>query len=101
MTATSDDPKILARQARLIISRLEKITPDSSWAHRASGCRGTLINFLENQRAFRASSMDSGEDRSSRKSADLVDLRTTLDLSYEILEGAAVECLQQRRLPNE
>jgi hypothetical protein len=98
MTAATEDPEVLARQARLIISRLEKITPDSTWAHRASGCRGTLIHFLENQAAYWASDTESGEDRSRLKRSDLVDLRSTLDLSYEILEGAAVERLQQRRL---
>jgi hypothetical protein len=33
---------------RLLLSRLEKISVDSVWAHRASGVRGSLIRALEN-----------------------------------------------------
>ncbi len=36
----------LMKQARLLISRLERLTSDSAWARRASGCRGTLIRLI-------------------------------------------------------
>ncbi len=32
-------------QATLVIPRLERITPDSSWAHRATGLRRTLLRL--------------------------------------------------------
>ena len=33
--------------AQLLLSRLERISADSIWAHRASGIRGTLLRILE------------------------------------------------------
>ncbi len=32
---------------RLLLARLERISADSVWAHRASGLRGALIRMLE------------------------------------------------------
>lgn len=32
---------------RFLISRLERLSADSFWAHRASGLRGTLLRCLE------------------------------------------------------
>jgi hypothetical protein len=32
---------------RLLLARLEKISADSFWAHRASGVRGSLLKILE------------------------------------------------------
>jgi hypothetical protein len=32
---------------QLLLSRLERISADSHWAHRASGTRGSLLNALE------------------------------------------------------
>jgi len=32
---------------RLLLARLEKISADSVWAHRASGIRGSLLRALE------------------------------------------------------
>jgi hypothetical protein len=31
----------------LLITRLERISVDSYWAHRASGLRGSLLNIME------------------------------------------------------
>jgi len=85
---------ILFKQAELIIPRLEKINPDSSWAHKASACRGSLIRLLELK----------GEDDESRRVAreasillnddDFIVLKNVLERSYEILEGAAAERLR-------
>lgn len=33
--------------ARLLISRLERLSADSYWAHRSSGLRGSLLRCLE------------------------------------------------------
>jgi hypothetical protein len=32
---------------RLLLARLERISADSIWAHRASGVRGALLRMLE------------------------------------------------------
>jgi hypothetical protein len=34
-------------QAKLLITRLERLSVDSVWAHRASGIRGSLLRCLE------------------------------------------------------
>ena len=39
----SDDIKLL----RLLLARLERVSVDSYWAHRASGLRGSLLKNLE------------------------------------------------------
>jgi len=40
-----------AQLLRLLLARLERISADSPWAHRASGIRGGLIRELENLEA--------------------------------------------------
>ncbi len=34
-------------QAELLIPRLERVTPDSSWSHRAIGLRRTLLHLIQ------------------------------------------------------
>ena len=34
--------------AAILISRLERLSADSYWAHRASGIRGSLLRWVEN-----------------------------------------------------
>lgn len=36
----------LAQQANILLTRLERLSADSTWAHRASGLRGSLIRCL-------------------------------------------------------
>jgi hypothetical protein len=33
--------------ARVLIARLERLSADSYWAHRASGIRGSLLRWVE------------------------------------------------------
>ncbi|MBI9043727.1 MAG: hypothetical protein JEZ06_04530 [Anaerolineaceae bacterium] len=44
--------RIISETSKQLISRLERLSADSHWAHRASGIRGALIRtrilFLEN-----------------------------------------------------
>ena len=61
----------------LLLSRLERISVDSYWAHRASGVRGTLTKLLEQ--------MEMGER------IDPVALQTNLWIGFEILKSAAEE----------
>ncbi len=42
-----DSHVFLLDQATLLVSRLERLSADSTWAHRASGCRGALLKWIE------------------------------------------------------
>jgi len=64
---------------RLLLPRLERISVDSYWAHRASGVRGSLTRILEQ--------METGV------SIDPVSLETNLSIGFEILKEAAEEYL--------
>jgi hypothetical protein len=60
---------------RLLLDRLERISVDSHWAHRASGVRGSLLGMLEK--------MENGET--------LEDPNTILLYAFKVLERAARE----------
>lgn len=62
---------------QLLLSRLERISADSYWAHRASGTRGSLLNALEASQQGRA--------------IDQETLDVLIRLSFSILERAAAE----------
>jgi hypothetical protein len=62
---------------RLLLARLERISVDSYWAHRASGVRGALVKLL--------SRMETGEP------IDPESLQANLVVGFEILERAAEE----------
>ena len=36
--------------ARVLITRLERLSADSYWAHRASGVRGSLLRWVDEDR---------------------------------------------------
>jgi hypothetical protein len=60
--------------AQLLVARLERLSADSLWAHRASGLRGSLLRCLEK------------EEKSGPELLDFLILR-----GFEILERAAKE----------
>ena len=60
---------------RLLLARLERISADSVWAHRASGVRGALIKMLDK--------LENGEDVSNQTLVDLY------QWGFYILEQAA------------
>jgi hypothetical protein len=62
---------------RLLLARLERISVDSYWAHRASGVRGALTKIL--------GQMEMGEP------VDPASLQTNLRVGFEILRKAAEE----------
>lgn len=62
-------------QAKLLITRLERLSVDSVWAHRASGIRGSLLRCLEE--------LDTGY---SKKTTGYLD--DLLNQGYFILEQA-------------
>ena len=62
---------------RLLLARLERISADSYWAHRASGVRGSLMRALEKPEAgrpFQRSKLD-----------------TLIDKGFEFLDKAVRE----------
>jgi hypothetical protein len=65
------------RLIRLLLSRLERVSVDSYWAHRASGIRGALLRALEKVEAGQA--------------VDESGLRRLMDKGFKILERAAEE----------
>ncbi len=65
---------------RLILARLERVSVDSYWAHRASGVRGSLLRALER--------LEAGQPVNSQQ------LKAVLDQGFAILERAARERTQ-------
>ena len=64
---------------RLLLPRLERISVDSYWAHRASGVRGALTKILEQ--------MEMGEAIDPRS------IQVNISMGFEILKEAAEEYL--------
>lgn len=68
------NPKIV--ELRLLIARLERLSVDSHWAHRAAGLRGGLLKALDDLEA-------------GKPAPD--ELAVVLAQSYRVLIGAARE----------
>ena len=62
---------------RLLLARLERVSVDSYWAHRASGVRGSLLRALE--------VLENGQ------AVNNAGLQSLLDQGFHILERAARE----------
>jgi hypothetical protein len=75
MEAPEENGKII----RLLLPRLERISVDSYWAHRASGVRGALTKILER--------METGEAINPES------LKSNILIGFEILKEAAEEYL--------
>lgn len=73
MASPEPDEKLI----HLLLPRLERISVDSYWAHRASGARGALVKILEQ--------IEAGE------TLDPVSVKTNLKIGFEILKEAAEE----------
>ena len=69
----TDTPQLV----QMLLSRLERISVDSYWAHRASGVRGALIRAVEK--------LENGRPVTGS------DLRRLVDLGFSILENASRE----------
>ncbi len=79
--------EVLINQMKLLTERLEKLSPDSIWARRASGVRGTLLKLLPELEA--ALILDDRQTISN--DANLGYIHFLLDRGYEFLERAAQE----------
>jgi hypothetical protein len=77
----------LINQAKMLVHRLERISPDSIWARRSSGHRGALIRWVE-QVENQSNSADA--EWTTRKS-DLQRLASLIEASYQFLEKAVQE----------
>lgn len=75
---TDENPAELLSLAKFLLDRLEKISADSPWAHRASGVRASLAKWVSNDSQM--------IDRSNRYPLDQLIL-----LGFDILEQAAGE----------
>ena len=70
-------PEHSKKMIHLLLARLERISVDSCWAHRASGVRGALTKLLEQ--------IEMGE------TIDPTSLQANLRVGFEILKSAAEE----------
>ena len=61
----------------MLLARLERISADSYWAHRASGVRGALLRVLEK--------LENGRPVSGSE------LKRLVDLGFRILENDSME----------
>jgi len=77
-----EDPII--EQARLLVKRLERLSADSVWAHRASGMRGSLLKSLENLET------STGSDQA----VDIEILERFVAAGFRLVENAARELLR-------
>jgi hypothetical protein len=72
-----ESPELNEKFVRMLLPRLERISADSLWAHRASGVRGALIRLLEQ--------MQRGD------AVDPARLQANVERGLEILREAAGE----------
>ncbi|MCX8062967.1 MAG: hypothetical protein N3D16_10335 [Anaerolineales bacterium] len=71
--------------AALLVSRLERLSADSYWAHQASGVRGSLLRLLERY-----------EQSSPWTEEEMSRLDRALELGYRLLALAAKERCSSR-----
>ncbi len=79
--------QLLVCQMKLLTERLEKLSPDSNWARRASGVRGALLKLLPELEAV----LKDDEPVEGSLYTDLDTIEYLLDCGYEFLERAAQE----------
>lgn len=73
------------KQINLLINRLERLSADSIWSHRASGIRGSLLGYLEDY-----------EGRDSK--ITLKELESLLERGNYVLEQAIKHRLIKQRI---
>lgn len=73
----------ITRQALQLVARLERLSADSSWARRASGCRGALLKILDDAGALE------GDEASIEPNLDIMHLSYLIETGYDMLERAA------------
>lgn len=76
--AVQQENSLLYNRAKILLDRLERLSADSTWAHRASGLRGSIIRSL-------------GETSTFEDELETAHLKELVELGYEILNRAASE----------
>ena len=76
------DIQVLKDRAKLLLDRLGRLSADSTWAHRASGLRGSLIRAMEN-------------NNPSWKDRDITHFSKLIEQGFRILYLAAKEIPDQ------
>ena len=85
-----DQKTVLLEQAETLVSRLERLSADSIWAHRVSGYRGALLRSIEKVRGD-GGAVHQGE---AEEIAELLYLEGLLERGYILLEKAAKELIK-------
>lgn len=85
MQTEKDEFASAIQLAELLLPRLERLSPDSTWAHWASGTRGALMRLLEKVQA---------EDYAESQPAavqieEYRRLERLVEISFELLEKSA------------
>lgn len=75
-------PAVLLKQARLLATRLERLTPDSIFAHRASGCRRSLLRLSDELE-------ERLEEGILLEDQEIAALRCAVEAGFAIIEEAA------------
>lgn len=75
------DSKTTLAQAWLLVSRMERLSADSVWAHRASGVRGALLRSIAETENSPSNSLEK----------NICQLQIVMDAGYRMLENAARE----------
>jgi len=85
-----DQKTVLLEQAETLVSRLERLSADSIWAHRVSGYRGALLRSIENVKG------DGGaaQQFEIEEPVELLHLEKLLVQGYILLEKAARELIR-------
>ena len=80
-----DESEQLIDFAQLVVQRLERLSPDSTWARRSSGARGDLLRWVERYKNG-APGGGTGFERS-----DLDALSRSIEFGFYLLKRAAEE----------
>ena len=80
--------EILLQQARLLVQRLERLSADSLWAHRASGYRASLLKAIDR--------VEKDLPQGPARAEALKQLNAMINKGFELLEKAALELLKGR-----
>ena len=73
--------------ARLLVARLERLSADSRWAHRASGYRGALLDALDEQEDLQTKGDPTAETQGQER------LVLLMKAGFDMLEKAAREII--------
>ncbi len=91
------DQNHLIKLARLLVARLERLSADSIWAHRASGARGELLRWLEYCDAGLVEQNGNEEQPHTHtllNEDEIARFEYILSQGYYMLENAAKELLE-------